>query len=67
MTFGFPKKGHVSGFHGRGSHLEVTWFQFFSGDGDGLGFAIDSWTKALVPSQREAYREGISAYLFKGI
>ena len=29
MTFGFPKQGHVSSFHGTGSHLEVTWFQFF--------------------------------------
>ena len=27
--FWIPQKGHVSSFHGRGSHLEVTWFQFF--------------------------------------
>lgn len=32
-----------------------------------MALVIDTWVKALVPSQREAYREGISACLFKGI
>ena len=32
-----------------------------------MALVIDTRVKALVPSQREAYREGISACLFKGI